>query len=414
MDFRNYEPDSQIYDATCWIMKMQRAQSLIINIFILVCALVLVFSCIELGFRFANISYPSFYTYNEVLGYKPVPNTAGWYYGEVSSFISMNEHGFRDTNHSYDKPENTYRILILGDSFSEGKQVSLENTYWKHIERALKVCPSFKNTNIEMINLGVGGYGTLQQYLMLQQYGWLYDPDFIVLQIYINNDIMDNSVALSPTSVRPLMAKTATGFTILNTHTTSSNQDNIKYAFKKRIHRLGKRFRSIQFIENTIDNFIINITKPRSVAKIETPEYMDQIHATPTRQVWIEAWEIFETLLTFMRAETVSRNIPFLAFATSTPLQVYPDKDFRNSLAQRYNLDIMYQDERLESFGKQNDIEMLTLGQKMQKIADETGVFFHGFESTILGDGHWNRYGHEAAGIIVSQKICDMLYSKSL
>ncbi len=47
-----------------------------------------------------------------------------------------------------------------------------------------------------MLNLGVGGYGTAQQLLALQEEGLRYRPDLVVLAFYLGNDVSNNSYAL--------------------------------------------------------------------------------------------------------------------------------------------------------------------------------------------------------------------------
>lgn len=43
----------------------------------------------------------------------------------------------------------------------------------------------------------------------------------------------------------------------------------------------------------------------------------------------------------------------------------------------------------------------------MRSIAVKDKVFFHGFENTNLGSGHWNETGHEIASKLISEKICN-------
>jgi len=69
-------------------------------------------------------------------------------------------------------PRGTYRILLLGDSMSEGVEVPLEDLYWKRLESKLPECPAFGGRRIEVISLAVNGYGTAQEYLSLRERGF--------------------------------------------------------------------------------------------------------------------------------------------------------------------------------------------------------------------------------------------------
>ena len=46
----------------------------------------------------------------------------------------INPHSLRDVEHSWEKPENTYRILIVGDSYTEGQGIELEEIYGRILE----------------------------------------------------------------------------------------------------------------------------------------------------------------------------------------------------------------------------------------------------------------------------------------
>ena len=42
----------------------------------------------------------------------------------------------------------------------------------------------------------------------------------------------------------------------------------------------------------------------------------------------------------------------------------------------------------------------------MQALADEEGLFLHGYKNTVLGRGHWNETGHRIAGEIIADEVC--------
>ena len=108
--------------------------------------------------------------------------------------IEFNRMGFRDVDHPVVKPPNTRRIVIIGDSFSEAVQVNLAETYFSRLETLLNDAGA---THWEIINLGVGDFGTAQEWLALQNYGLSFDPDFVILEIYPLNDICNNCLDLA-------------------------------------------------------------------------------------------------------------------------------------------------------------------------------------------------------------------------
>ena len=41
-----------------------------------------------------------------------------------------------------------------------------------------------------------------------------------------------------------------------------------------------------------------------------------------------------------------------------------------------------------------------------RRLANETGVFFHGFPASGMGLGHWNEHGHRVAAQLIAQRLC--------
>ncbi len=104
--------------------------------------------------------------------------------------LSLNSRGMHDTEHPKQKPEDTYRILALGDSFVRAHQVA-------EAETAHQVLEDWLNRNaappqFEVISAGVDAWGTGQELLYYRQEGREYAPDMVLLFLYLGNDIKDN------------------------------------------------------------------------------------------------------------------------------------------------------------------------------------------------------------------------------
>jgi len=84
--------------------------------------------------RLTMHDYPQFNMLDPTLGWRPRPAAAGWFPGEVDSYVAMNREGFRDVDHAVAKSPVTYRIIILGDSMTEGREVEFGDLYWKQLE----------------------------------------------------------------------------------------------------------------------------------------------------------------------------------------------------------------------------------------------------------------------------------------
>ena len=74
----------------------------------------------------------------------------------------------------------------------ESYSVDLQNSFAKQLESKI----SQLSIDVEVYNLGVGGYGTLQEYLVYRDVGQKYKPDIVLLGMYLGNDIRNNSYTL--------------------------------------------------------------------------------------------------------------------------------------------------------------------------------------------------------------------------
>jgi hypothetical protein len=111
---------------------------------------------------------------------------------ESTVSVTYNSRGWRDTEHTEDNQDNVTRLLVLGDSYMDAYSVSAEDATPKQLQQL-----ALDNKNeIEVINLGVGGYGTLQEYLVFRDIGIKYQPDIVLLGFYLYNDVRNNSLAL--------------------------------------------------------------------------------------------------------------------------------------------------------------------------------------------------------------------------
>jgi hypothetical protein len=98
-----------------------------------------------------------------------------------------NSQGWRDIEHSLEKPKGVLRILILGDSNTFGA-VPFEDLYTRRLE---KILHERGHKNVEVISIASGGWGTDIQLEALKREGILYKPDVVIYQ-FCTNDVTDN------------------------------------------------------------------------------------------------------------------------------------------------------------------------------------------------------------------------------
>ncbi len=125
-----------------------------------------------------------------VLPWKPEPNSVlTGSTGEFSYDYRHNSLGFRDVEHEVRKPQNTFRILGLGDSFTYGVGAPFDETILARLERRLNEHTA-GSPRIEVIKAGIPRFWPEPERLLLQYYGLQYRPD-LVLVVFLPNDVLD-------------------------------------------------------------------------------------------------------------------------------------------------------------------------------------------------------------------------------
>ena len=175
---------------------IQRAATRRQEVALVVGGVVLAIAIAEITLRVLGISYPIFHRLESLRGWAPQPEVSGTWMVEGRSEVNINREGFRDHEHEIEKPDNTVRIAVLGDSMAESFSVPIEHTFWSVLEDRLASCGTFSGRDVEVLNFSVSGYGTAQELLTLRNNALKYSPDIVLLAFYTGNDVWNNNRAL--------------------------------------------------------------------------------------------------------------------------------------------------------------------------------------------------------------------------
>lgn len=123
--------------------------------------------------------------------FKLPPHIRFMNYNENKNLVETNNLGFHDRERQTTNAN--YRILFLGDSFVEGRQVKTESLFTSRLEKKL----TGDGQKIEAINGGVASTGTPYQYVLWKDF---FEPnikiDHLVLCFFMGNDLIDNNPEL--------------------------------------------------------------------------------------------------------------------------------------------------------------------------------------------------------------------------
>ena len=411
---------------------MTRAKRIIFKFLLVLIGTLFGLLVAEVVLRAIGYSTPAFYCVDETRGYALSPDTKGWYRKEGQTYIEINSDGLRDQEHSLAKPENTLRIAIIGDSYSEALQVKLDETYWKIMQEKLNSCGAFDGRKVEIINFGVSGYGTAQEYLTLQEKVWKYSPDIVLLAITTNNDITDNYRPFKRTEI-PYYVYRGDELVLDDSFQTSAKFkfddsflgragswlkanlrilqaiEDTQTALKYRWTEWNKK--SAPPAENAADKPADKNTQAENTPAAPAPPAGDvgidnEIYRLPKDDQWNEAWRVTEGLILKIDEDVRAHGAKFVVVTLSNGAQVLPDPKARAAqLAYLGVDDIFYPDKRIKHFADAHSITDVMLAPALQNYAEQNHVFLHGFEKN-LGFGHWNPAGHRAAGEMLGETFC--------
>lgn len=365
----------------------------------------------EIALRAIGFSSPSFEIPDRDRGWALRPGAQGWYLKEGHAYVRINSDGFRDREHRRAKPPGTIRVAVLGDSFTEARQVPMREDFTSVMERALnRGCRLSRGRHVEVLNFGVIGYGTAQELITLRERVWKYSPDIVVLAFFTGNDFSDNWPVGSLSDLRPFFLPRG-GKLVLNDSFRQSPAFRYQQRWYVRLrHWLFNHVRVFQAIQRLIQ--VGETTKhididPNRWWRFEPPPVT---YLPPGGYNRTEAWWVTEHLIERMHREVVARGAKFLLVTLSVGIQVYPDPKVRAEYMKRNRIsDLLYPDHRLAAFARAHGIDVLTLAAPLQAYADGHHVFLHGFRNTTLGVGHWNALGHRVAGGLIARRVCTMI-----
>ncbi len=141
------------------------------------------------------------FLYDRLLGWRNIPSWKSKTFGQP---LTINSKGLRDREYPYEKPAGTRRILVLGDSYTWGYGVSDSDLYTEVLERELNQA----GPKCEVLNAGVSGWGTDQEYLYFREEGRKYSADVVVLMFFFN-DLSESITSLMYGTAKPLFKNTA-------------------------------------------------------------------------------------------------------------------------------------------------------------------------------------------------------------
>jgi hypothetical protein len=347
--------------------------------------------------RLAGVHYPAFYTVDSQRGYALRPGAQGTWTREGQGRVRVNSAGFRGPEVSTTPDPGVLRIAVLGDSFTEGLQVDEPATWVQQLQALLmseRTCGLRRGhpAGVEVLNFGVGGYGTGQELLTWRHLARRYHPDLVLLALYPGNDFTDNEPQAH--ADRPVFRLDNKGRLQLDNSFRSSA------SYRSRTSWPG------QLVDGLINHSrllqLLNEAKNRWANRTPAPSQQPARQAAPsTPQASPQAWALTDALIGALAAETRAAGARFAVVSTSSPDQLWPRPEQRPA-------EPFAQEQRFAALLAARRIPYLPLAPQLQRQADLQRLTLHGFPGQAPGEGHWNATGHRLAAAAIAPLLCGL------
>lgn len=389
-------------------MKRWRPKPVLGGILLAAFGMALAFLALEAGVRLLHLVPARFWEPDPVLGTRLIAGKEGWWTQEEHEFrvaSRINADGWRDVEHARTKPPGAFRILILGDSFVEALQVPLEKTFPRLLEDALRS----EARPVEVLSMGVSGYGTASEFLAYRERGRLYGPDLVILAFYPGNDVRNNSPVLEPV----LPPEFGAGGELQRVSARRAGEGRggrrgllgrsaaYQYVRKRLVTGHPELTRRLVSLGLLGAGALSSVPKEAGVPV----DYL--VYAASPPPDWEDAWRRTFELLGSLRALVEADGARFAVVVVTAREQVYPD-DWRRVLAANPGMaavqwDLAGPEGRLLRWCDAAGVPCLRLSPAFAAATDGPRLHF-------LYDGHWTEVGHALA----ARAVADFLETKQL
>ena len=302
-----------------------------------------------------------------------------------------NSHGFRDRERVFERTSPAPRILALGDSFTYGAGVAYDDIFTTILERRLQEAAP----GLEVINLGVSGWDPSEEFHLLKIYGSRFQPDAVMMNFFIGNDIMRRRGAFFE---EPMVVAGQSYYihTVGNWVHDTFGPDrwylyhNLNYLLKMGVHRF--RLPEDGEIGNGNETGFFKPFRTRE-AYLKDIDERSEIYLKEDTSSFDYHWNRTLATLNSMRLFLERRGIPLILVLL--PAQEQVDRDLQRNLmnalgATPDQYDFEKPQRLLKAWGEQQHIIVVDLLPAFRGQAAPSAFYFE-------NDIHWTKAGHKLA-----------------
>jgi len=240
----------------------------------------------------------------------------------ITCRITISDQGVRDKKYGK-KGADTFRIVLLGDSYIMGHGLEPKDTIAKVLEHLLQA--GNNNYKFEVINCGVGGYAPWQERIFLNECGFQFEPDMVILQLHPPNDVAGSYSKIE----KHLDAIDMQWEELLLYY---RRQNELIYRMERNFQRLSNAYRFLLATTKS-SGYLVKFTRkcrlfPISRYPAIIPRSDRYCNAEVCLEHWYpeleEAWEIYADSIKGIKDDCRKRGVELIAFAHGGPESIRP------------------------------------------------------------------------------------------
>jgi hypothetical protein len=316
--------------------------------------------------------------------------------------IRINSLGLRDPERSRRPPAGTTRVLMLGDSMVFGPGIEMGQRCSNRLDVAM-------GDRVEVLNAGVGGWGTDQEYLYLLRDGFELHPDAVILALCMVNDVVNNSLThdFLGTARKPrfVLQDGQLQLQPVPPRTPPTTRQRFKEVLKysRLFHYVGRHIRILQ--SELQATRAVNDTMPYYPEAIESDMSHWNVFHLPYSASFEHAFEVTEALIEAIDDSCKARNIPLLVFAFPQKAEVDAEareKELKHHGYHDYNFDLDAPYDRLRRLCDRLEVRFV---YPVERFRDENATRQLFFER----DPHPNAAGNAMAAACLETPVEEMI-----
>jgi GDSL-like Lipase/Acylhydrolase family len=334
-----------------------------------------------------------FERHDPVLHHKFIPGARGRHKTlEFDVAYDINSLGLRSGELARDKPPGSKRILMLGDSFTEGNGVQESETFSSRLQA--KLDEARLGERLQVVNAGVGSYSPLLELLYLKTAGLELQPDLVILNFDLSDlhdDIQYTRLAEfdaggEPVAVRPEPERGPGPWPI-----------RLLVGFKE---LLKKHTRVYNFTRRRVFRFLNPLQKPDVSGDIRVDKYgmIRQCEGACDDHAWRLSYDYLSMIRDLLAAKGVDLWVTLYPYGN----QISPREWEKGRTYWGFEPGRVYStrpQELIAEFCRRSGIRVLNMCDEFRKASHTVYPLYYEY------DGHWMPAGHEVVADVLYREL---------